>query len=61
MDIALRKKTGVTLLAIKRGKELLEHPSPDTIFRKDDIAYVMGEKEQIELATEMLVNKSSVN
>ena len=60
MEIQLRKKTGVTLLAIKRGKVLLEHPSPDTIFHKDDIAYVLGSKEQVVMAIEMLVNKVAI-
>src|SRR5690606_27352323 len=30
IDIDLRKKTGVTLLAIKRGSEVIEHPVPKT-------------------------------
>ena len=38
IDIDLRKKTGVTLLAIKRGTDIIEHPVPETIFLSDDIA-----------------------
>ena len=57
LEIQLRKKTGVTLLAIKRGKILFEHPSPEIIFHKDDIAYVLGSKDQVDLANDMLMNK----
>lgn len=57
VDIELRKKTGVTLLAIKRGSEILEHPTPDTVLMKGDIAYVLGDPEQVNFAGEMLIRK----
>ena len=52
-DIQLRTKTGVTLLAIKRGEEIIEHPTPKTIFKPDDVVYVLGNPEQVNLAFEM--------
>lgn len=52
-DIELRKKTGVTLLAIKRGNEIIEHPLPDTAFQSNDILYVLGNHEQTNLAFEL--------
>lgn len=57
-DIELRKKTGVTLLAIKRGSEIIEHPSPETIFIKGDIAYLMGDPENISLASVLFAGKA---
>jgi CPA2 family monovalent cation:H+ antiporter-2 len=54
IDIDLRKKTGVTLLAIKRGAEVIEHPVPKTVFHCDDIAYLLGNPEQINFASELL-------
>jgi CPA2 family monovalent cation:H+ antiporter-2 len=57
IDIDLRKKTGVTLLAIKRGSDIIEHPVPKTIFQNNDIAYVLGNPEQINLASELFVRK----
>jgi CPA2 family monovalent cation:H+ antiporter-2 len=51
--IELRKKTGVTLLAIKRGDLVIEHPVPDTILHKDDIAYILGDPHQIDNARVM--------
>lgn len=51
--IDLRKKTGVTLLAIKRGAEIIEHPAPDSILKAGDIAYVLGDPEQVSQASEL--------
>jgi CPA2 family monovalent cation:H+ antiporter-2 len=53
IDINLRKKTGVTLLAIKRGSEIIEHPVPKTVFNSNDIVYVLGNPEQVNSASEL--------
>ena len=53
LDTKLRNKTGVTLLAIKRGNEIIEHPSPKTIFQVEDVAYVLGNPEQVNFAFEL--------
>lgn len=57
-DIDLRKATGVTLLAIKRGSEVIEHPSPNLIFCDKDIAYVLGNPEQINAASELFITEN---
>ncbi len=57
LDIELRKKTGVTLFAIKRGNDVMEHPAPDIIFQKDDIAYVLGDPPQVKLASELFIRR----
>ncbi len=57
IDIDLRKRTGVTLLAIKRGSDIIEHPVPKTVFQDNDIAYVLGDPEQVNLASELFVRK----
>lgn len=54
VEIDLRKKTGVTLLALKRGSEIIEYPPPDTPFLMGDIAYVLGDKDQVQSATLLL-------
>ncbi len=58
IDIDLRKKTGVTLLAIRRASDIIEHPVPETVFQRDDIAYLLGNPEQINFASELLVSKT---
>jgi len=57
IETDLRKKTGVTLLAIKRGSEIVEHPVPETVFESDDIAFLLGNSEQINFASEIFMNK----
>ncbi len=54
IDIDLRKKTGVTVLAIRRGSDVIEHPVPKTVFHSEDIAYLLGNPEQINFAAELL-------
>lgn len=58
LEIDLRKKTGVTILAIRRGTDIIEHPIPETVLQTDDIAYLMGNPEQTSFATSLLVNKN---
>lgn len=45
-DVQLRKTVGVTLVAIKRGNDIIEHPSAKITFEKGDIVYVLGNYEQ---------------
>jgi len=58
IEIDLRKKTGATLLAIKRNDEIIEHPVPEIRFLGDDIAYLLGNPEQVNFASELLIRKS---
>jgi monovalent cation:H+ antiporter-2, CPA2 family len=52
-EIDLRKNTGVTLLAIKRNDEIIEHPDANTVLINRDIAYLLGNPEQVNLAIEI--------
>jgi CPA2 family monovalent cation:H+ antiporter-2 len=57
INIDLHKKTGVTLLAIKRGSFIIEHPESETILQKEDIAFLLGNPEQINFASELFIWK----
>jgi len=57
IELQLRSKTGVTLVAIKRGTEIIEHPSPKEILEKGDVVYVLGNQEQMELALQLFSEK----
>ena len=46
-DIQLRKRYGVTLLAIKRGTEVLSNPDGQTQVREGDILIVLGSPENL--------------
>ncbi len=52
-DLKLRNKTGVTILAIKRGTEIIEHPTLDVVFHSNDMIYVLGSHEQINMAFDL--------
>ncbi|WP_010527355.1 cation:proton antiporter domain-containing protein [Thermophagus xiamenensis] len=46
-QLAFRSTFGVTVVAIKRAEELIDHPGPNTSLYKNDIVYVLGRQEQI--------------
>ena len=46
-EINMRKEFGVTLLAIKRDRELIHNPPGDTKLEEDDVLYLFGEPSQI--------------
>ncbi len=60
-EIELRSKTGVTLLAIKRGPEIIEHPVPATTLQPKDLVYVLGNPEQVNLAFELFQKEVYTN
>lgn len=43
----IRNRTGATVLAIKRGPDVLPHPEPDTVLELGDELYVIGTSEQL--------------
>lgn len=43
----MRKKTGVTLLAIRRKDQVISNPDAETIFYHDDILFVVGHPDKI--------------
>ena len=55
-EVNFRKVFGVTIVALKRGNAIIEHPGPNERFKKGDIAYVLGSPEQIENASELFYN-----
>ncbi len=62
LDSQLRKKHGITLVAIKRRHIIMEHPDPAMVFREEDIAYIMGKPDQILLASSLFsaeINESA--
>ena len=52
-NIHFRKVYGVTLVAILRKEELIEHPEPTEILELDDTVYIMGKPEQIARSVEV--------
>jgi monovalent cation:H+ antiporter-2, CPA2 family len=59
VEVQFRNKYRVTLIAVLRNGNLIEHPEPDIVFEKGDIVYIMGKPEQIADAAERLNHKES--
>lgn len=56
-ELNFRKVYGVTVVAIKRQEKIIEHPDPDEVFRKDDIAYVLGKSDQVAHVLDIFLTK----
>jgi CPA2 family monovalent cation:H+ antiporter-2 len=54
--MALRSRTGVTVLIVKRGEEIFINPSADFKFEVGDLVVLMGERNKIEKAIQLLDN-----
>ena len=48
LDTEMRKRYGVTLLAIRRGKEVISNPPAEARFEAEDVLFVVGPKARIE-------------
>ena len=46
-DLAIRKRTGVTIIALSRRGRSIISPPPETVFEEGDLIVVIGEREQI--------------
>ena len=53
-ETALRKTSGVTMVAIKQGDKIIPNPEPSLVIHEDDIAYLLGKPEMIAIATNLL-------
>ncbi len=49
-DLQIRKITGVTVIAVRRGAEVMPNPAPDFRFSKDDIVLFTGGQEAMKTA-----------
>lgn len=53
-DLALRSKTGATIIAIKRNSEFIVNPSAEEILREGDILFLIGKEKDLEQALNYL-------
>lgn len=47
-DLDIRKHSGVTILAVKRGAQLIPHPNASLRLRPNDELYIAGDEQQLE-------------
>ncbi len=57
-DLNLRKRCGVTIIAVVRGSETKTNPPPDYVIRKGDILILLGSHAEIASALELLKGES---
>ncbi len=50
-DLGLRKKIRVTILAIKRGNDIIVAPAPEEVFKSGDVLVALGGNEGLEQLT----------
>ena len=60
VDIQLRNKYGLTLVAVKRNDKIIENPDVKLIFKDTDILYILGKPQQIADAIVVLVADPSI-
>jgi CPA2 family monovalent cation:H+ antiporter-2 len=49
-QINLRAETGATLVAVRRGSEMVTNPGPDFVFAARDVAILTGDRKQLDQA-----------
>jgi len=53
-ELDIRSRTGVTIVAIQRGDELISPPTPETVFEADDTLVVIGQREDCDRFEDLL-------
>lgn len=53
-ELHLRAETGVTIIAIQRGEEIYQNPSPDFVLKSGDVLLLIGKKKDINNAIDYL-------
>ncbi|MCX7794091.1 MAG: monovalent cation:proton antiporter-2 (CPA2) family protein [Thermodesulfovibrionales bacterium] len=59
-ELNLRAQTGASIIAIQRGDEIFQNPSPDFVLQDGDIVLLIGKRSDIEKAIEYLDSGSFV-
>lgn len=53
-ELHLRAETGVTIIAVQRGDEVHQNPSPDFVLKSGDVLLLIGKRKDINNAVEYL-------
>jgi CPA2 family monovalent cation:H+ antiporter-2 len=53
-DLRIRCRTGATVIAVKRSDKIIPSPEPGFIFLPNDVVYLIGKKENVRQAIELL-------
>jgi len=53
-DLNVRNEYGVNILSIKRGNDIINYVRPDEVIQREDLLFVQGKPEQIEIFSKLL-------
>ncbi len=53
-NLKIRSRTGATVIAVRRNGEILPSPDPNFTFQSGDVVYLIGERENVLRAIELL-------
>ena len=56
-DLAIRKRTGITVIAISRKGRSIISPPPETVFEEGDLVVAIGKLEQIKACTREILGQ----
>ena len=56
-DLAIRKKTGVTVVAISRKGQSIVSPPPEMVFEEGDLIVAVGKREQIKACQSVILGQ----
>jgi TrkA domain protein len=56
IEADLRRRTGVTLVALTRGSDTVVHPSPDDVLQAGDVLSLVGSEHQLASARELIAS-----
>lgn len=57
-DLKIRSRTGTTVIAVRRDGEIIPSPEPDFAFKAGDIVYLIGKRENVLRAIDLLESPS---
>jgi CPA2 family monovalent cation:H+ antiporter-2 len=46
-EIDIRGRLGISVLLVRRGKEILRNPAPDLVLKSEDVAVLFGDQEKL--------------
>jgi CPA2 family monovalent cation:H+ antiporter-2 len=53
-DLRIHSEIDATVIAVRRGEEVIPHPDPEFIFKPGDVVYLIGKREKVCKAIELL-------
>ena len=57
-NLRIRSETGATVIAVRRGEEILPSPEPKFVFKIGDVVYLIGKRENVLNAMTLLETRS---